>query len=361
VDLVSCLKRLSEAKGVSGYEDEVRAIVAEEFGRYADEVRTDKMGSVIALKKGEGQGRRIMLAAHLDEIGLIVTKIEKGFLRFTSVGGFDDRVLLGQEVVVHGKRELPGVIASRPPHVLPREEREKIIPMDKLFIDVGLPPEEVERLVQVGDLVTIGREFTRLQGDFAAGKAFDDRAGVASILVCLEGLASVKHLWDVYAVATVQEEVGLRGATTSAYGLAPDLAIAIDVGFGSQPGVSEAETIEMGKGPAIAFGPNIHPKLYQALVEVARDLEIPYQVEPIPGPSGTDAWAIQVTREGIPTALLSIPLRYMHTSVETVSLKDIERTGRLMAGFIGRLDEGFMEKLSWKLEAGNWLSARGGG
>ena len=345
MDIAPLLKRLSEAKGVSGYEDEVRAIVAEEFGRYADEVRTDKMGNVIALKKGQGRGRRIMLASHMDEIGLIVTRIEEGFLRFTSVGGFDDRVLLGQEVVVHGRRDLPGVIGSRPPHVLSEEEREKIIPKEKLFIDVGLPPEEVERLVRVGDLVTIWRRFTRLGGDFVVGKAFDGRAGVAAIAVCLEALASAEHLWDVYAVATVQEEVGLRGATTSAYGLAPDMAIAIDVGFGRQPGVSEAETIEMGKGPAIAFGPNIHPKLYQALVEVARELEIPYQVEPIPGRSGTDAWAIQVTREGIPTALLSIPLRYMHTSVETLSLGDVERTGRLVAGFIERLDEEFMERI----------------
>jgi endoglucanase len=217
--------------------------------------------------------------------------------------------------------------------------------MDKLFIDVGMGEEELERLVRVGDLVTLRRRFTQLQGDLVTGKAFDDRAAVASILVCLEGLASIRHVWDVYAVATVQEEVGLRGAITSAYGLAPDMGIAIDVTFGNQPGVSEAESVFIGKGPAIGFGPNIHPKLHQTLVEVAKELEIPYQVEPIPGRSGTDAWAIQVTREGIPTALLSIPLRYMHTSVETLSLKDVERTGRLMAGFIGRLDEGFMGRI----------------
>jgi endoglucanase len=229
--------------------------------------------------------------------------------------------------------------------VLPPEEREKTIPMDKLFIDVGVGKEELERLVRVGDLVTLRREFTQLQGDLVAGKAFDDRTAVAAILVCLEGLASIRHAWDVYAVATVQEEVGLRGAITSAYGLAPDVAIAIDVTFGNQPGVSEAETVKMDKGPAIGFGPNVHPRLHEALVEMAKELEIPYQVEAVPGASGTDAWAIQVTREGIPTALISIPLRYMHTSVETVSLKDVERTGRLMAGFIGRLDEGFMERM----------------
>lgn len=347
MQIAPLLKKLSEARGVSGYEAEVRGIVAEEFRRYADEVQTDKLGSVVALKRGEGEEprRRIMLAGHMDEIGLMVTRLEQGFLHFTEIGGFDERTLLGQEVMVHGRKDLPGIIGSRPPHVLPPEEREKTIDMDKLFIDVGMGEEEMKRLVRVGDLATLRRGFTPLQGDLVAGKAFDDRAAVAAILVCLEGLASVRHAWDVYAVATVQEEMGLRGAITSAYGLAPDVGIAVDVGFGDQPGVSEAETLEMGKGPAIAFGPNIHPRLHEALVEVARELEIPYQVEPVPGRSGTDAWAIQVTREGIPTALLSIPLRYMHTSVETLSLKDVERTGRLMAGFIARLDEGFMERM----------------
>ncbi|MBM4464867.1 MAG: M42 family metallopeptidase [Chloroflexi bacterium] len=347
MQIAPLLKKLSEARGVSGYEAEVRGIVAEEFRRYADEVQTDKLGSVVALKRGEGEEprRRIMLAGHMDEIGLMVTRLEQGFLHFTEIGGFDERTLLGQEVMVHGRKDLPGIIGSRPPHVLPPEEREKTIDMDKLFIDVGMGEEELKRLVRVGDLATLRRGFTPLQGDLVAGKAFDDRAAVAAILVCLEGLASVRHAWDVYAVATVQEEMGLRGAITSAYGLAPDVGIAVDVGFGDQPGVSEAETLEMGKGPAIAFGPNIHPRLHEALVEVARELEIPYQVEPVPGRSGTDAWAIQVTREGIPTALLSIPLRYMHTSVETLSLKDVERTGRLMAGFIARLDEGFMERM----------------
>ena len=354
MQIAPLLKKLSEARGVSGYEAEVREIVVEEFGRYADEVRTDKLGNVIALKRGAGEEprRRIMLAGHMDEIGLMVTRLEKGFLRFTSVGGFDERTLLGQEVTVHGRRDLPGIIGSRPPHVLPREEREKTIAMDKLFIDVGVSQEELERLVRVGDLATLRREFIQLKGGLVAGKALDDRTAVAAILVCLEGLVPVRHAWDVYAVATVQEEVGMRGAITSAYGLAPDAAIAIDATFGKQPGVSEAETVEMGKGPAIAFGPNVHPRLYEALVEAAQELEIPYQVEPVPGRSGTDAWAIQVTREGIPTALLGIPVRHMHTSVETVSLKDVERTGRLMAGFIGKLGEEFMEKLSWRLGVG---------
>ncbi|MDY7039854.1 MAG: M42 family metallopeptidase [Chloroflexota bacterium] len=351
MDIVSLLKTLSETPGVSGYEDRVREVVTEVFGGYADEVRTDALGNVIAIKRGVGETeprRSIMLAGHTDEIGLIVTHIEKGFLHFIGVGGFDPRVLLGQEIVVHGKKNLPGIIGSRPPHVLPPAERQKVVPLDKLFIDVGLPPDEVADLVHVGDLVTVQRELTPLQGDFVAGKAFDDRAAVAAIAVCLEQLAGSRHVWDVYAVGTSQEEVGLYGACTSAYGLAPDVAIAIDVTFGDQLGISPAETVGMNKGPAIAFGPNIHPVLYEALVETARSLELPYQVEPAPGRSGTDAWAIQVTRSGIPTALIGIPLRNMHTSVEMVSVKDVERVGRLLAAFIARLDAEFMDLLAWK-------------
>jgi len=340
MELSSFLKRLCEAQGVSGYETEVRRVIKEEFSKYADEVRVDKMGNVIALKKGTGEPRRrVMLAGHMDEIGLIITKIEKGFLRFSTVGGVDQRVLPGQEVMVHGHRDLLGVIGARPPHVVPKEEREKVIPLKELFIDVGLPPEEVEKVVRVGDLATIRREFVELKGGLVSAKAFDSRAAIAAISLCLRELSSERHAWDVYAVATVQEEVGLRGAITSAYGLAPDVAIAIDVGFGWAPGLSEEESIVLGKGPAIALGPNIHPYIHELLVQAAQELEIPYQLEPIPGFSGTDAWAIQVSREGVPTGLLSIPLRYMHTSVETLSLKDVERTGRLLVAFVKKLEQ----------------------
>ncbi len=340
MDAFEILKKLSEAPGVSGSESGVAEIIAEEFRKYADEVRTDALGNVIALKKGSDPSpRRIMIAAHMDEIGLMVSEIEKGFIRFTTVGGIDERILPGQEVIVHGLRPLPGVIATKPPHLLTPEEPKKVTPRDQLFIDVGLPEEEVSSLVRVGDFISFAARCVRLQGDMASGKAFDDRASVAAIIFCLEQLSHMKHRWDIYAVATSQEELGLRGAVVSAYGIAPDLAIAVDVGFGDSPGVSEAETITVGKGPAIAVGPNFHPLLREALVKTAKDLEIPYQIEAIPGPSGTDAWAIQVSREGVPTALLSIPLRYMHTPVETLSIKDIERTGLLLASFISRLEK----------------------
>jgi endoglucanase len=350
VEVVPFLRSLSEASGVSGYEQEVRSLVEKAFAPLADEVRTDAMGNVIALKRGngEGAGHRIMLAGHMDEIGLIVTVLDKGFLRFTQVGGFDVRTLMGQEVTVHGKRALPGIIGSRPPHVLNAEDRNKPMPMDKLFIDVGLTPEELEGAVRVGDLITIRRPFIELQNGLVSGKAFDDRAAVVAIAVCLDALQALEHSWDVYGVATVQEEVGLRGALTSTYGIAPDVGIAIDVGFGKQPGVTEQYSIDLGKGPALTIGPNIHPALFGELKRIADEFEIPVQVEVAPRGTGTDANAMQITREGIPTALLSIPLRNMHTPIETLAVKDVVRTGRLMAQFIASLDEAFMDKMTWK-------------
>jgi putative aminopeptidase FrvX len=350
VEIIPLMRSLSEASGVSGYEDQVRDIVSETFRPLSDEVRLDALGNVIALKQGSGEmdpRRRIMLAGHMDEIGLIVTMFDAGFLRFTQVGGFDARTLMGQEVVVHGRRDLPGVIGSRPPHVLSQEERQKPVPMDKLFIDVGLSPGALREVVRVGDLITIRRPFIELRNDLVSGKAFDDRAAVAAIAVCLDELKSLHHQWDVYGVATVQEEVGLRGAITSTYGIVPDVGIAIDVGFGKQPGVSDEYSIEVDKGPALAISPNVHPMLRQALKRIAGEYEIPVQAEVSPGRTGTDADAIQITREGIPTALLSIPTRNMHTPIETLSVKDILRAGRLLARFIAGLDEQFLDQLAW--------------
>jgi len=350
METTELLKQLTQARGPSGYEAEIRDIVRQQFGQYADEVRTDTLGNVIALKRGEGPEPRptVMLAGHMDEIALMVAQIEKGFLRVAQIGGFDPRVLLGQPVIVHGRRELPGLIVSVPPHFTDPVKRSQTVPLAELYVDVGLPPEKVDRLVRVGDLITIHGRYTELNSGRAAGKAMDDRVAVAAIALCLKELACLKHHWDVYAVATVQEEETMAGASTSAYGLAPTVAIAIDVTFGHQPGLSEVETVKMGQGPSIAFGPNIHPKVFDSLVNAAQAMELAHQIEPIPGASGTDAWAIQVSREGIPTGILGIPLRYMHTPIETVVLKDVERTGRLLAAFVARLDGDFVTALTWK-------------
>ncbi len=347
METASLVKELAEARGPSGHEAEVRAIVRARFGAFADELREDALGNLIALKKGSGQEPRpsVMLAGHMDEIALMVLQIEKGFLRVAQVGGFDPRVLFGQRVTVHGRRELPALVVSVPPHFLDPAEQEKPVPLDKLFVDVGLPAAEVESLVRVGDVITLAARFTQLASGYAACKSMDDRTAVAALALCLEELSRRTHSWDVYAVATVQEEVGLKGAVTSAFGIDPDMAIAIDVTFGQQPGVAGPESAKMDGGPAISLGPNFHPKIFERLVAAAKALEIPSQVDPVPGASGTDAWGIQVTRSGIPCGLLGIPVRAMHTPVETVALRDIERTARLAAEFICRLDAGFAETL----------------
>ncbi len=349
MEVIPLLRRLSEVEGISGFEEPVRDLIRQTWEPFVDEMQDGKLGSLIALKRGVGDDPRprLMLAAHIDEVGLMVSGIEDGFLRIMRVGGTDRRILLGLEVVVHGKRELPGIIATRPPHVLPRDERKKSVDWDKIFVDVGLPPEEVEELVEVGDLISIQREMSELKNRRVTGKAMDDRACVAAVTLALEQLSRVGHAWDVIAVATAQEETGLKGATTAAYGVAPDLAVALDVTFGRHPGVPKEGSFDLGDGPTIGIGPNFHPQLVTRLKEVAQAREIPYQMDPIPGRSGTDAWAIQVTREGVPTALVSVPLRYMHQPVEALDARDVERAGRLLAAFIAELEEDFLEKLRW--------------
>ncbi|MFL7791251.1 MAG: M42 family metallopeptidase [Anaerolineae bacterium] len=356
MEAIPLLKQLSEATGITGFEEPVCELLRQVWNPFVDEMQVGKLGSLIALKRGAASDRnprpRLMLAAHMDEIGMRVTGIEEGFLRITRVGGTDRRVLLGSEVVVHSSRasrgghDLPGIVATRPPHVLPPQERKKTVGWDQIFVDVGLPPREVKRLVSVGDLVSFQREVTELKNRRLAGKAFDDRACVAILTLTLERLAEVRHDLDVFAVATVQEEIGLKGALTAAYGVAPDLAVALDVTFGKQPGAPDVDTLPLGDGPVIAIGPNFHPGVVARLKEVAEAHEIPYQLEPVPGRSGTDAWAIQVTREGVPTALISLPLRYMHQPVETLDVLDVERAARLLAAFIAGLEANFLEKLA---------------
>lgn len=349
MDVKQTFRALSEAPGVSGYEQAPAALIRKGCP-WADEIRTDKLGNLVLLKKGQGAGSgpKIMLAAHMDEIGLMVTKIEKdGFLRFSTIGGFDQRVLLGQEVVVHGKQPLAGVIGAKPPHVQKRGEQDQAVKLEDLFVDVGFAGKnQVQELIQIGDLITIKQDVVELQGTFLAGKAFDDRAGVAAILECFKILSTVQHQAEVYGVATVQEEVGLRGAVTSTYGIVPDLGIAIDVGFGDSPGLQEHETIKLGQGPGIAIGPHVHPRVHEKMVETAKEWNINYSLDPSPSPGGTDAYAIQVSQTGVATILLSIPLRYMHTPIETIDYEDIKRTGRLLALFIAGLDNEFVEGLT---------------
>lgn len=340
------IQKLTEGSAVSGYEDTLTPLITEEFRTLADDVSTDQFGNTYALKKGSTRRHKIMLAAHSDEIGLMIKKIdERGFLRFTTVGGMDPRVLLSQEVIIHGRRPVLGVIGSMPPHLL--EGGEQALKLDELGIDVGLSSTQIQEIIQVGDPVTLRRTTYELLNDIMAGKAMDDRAGIAVMAVCLEELSRLRPKHDVIAVATVQEEIGLRGALTSAYTLNPDLAVVIDVTHASTPDTKGQVNLDLGKGPAVALGPNVHPNIYRRICEAARLMRIPIQVEPIPGMSGTDAWVIQVTQAGIPTGLVSIPLRYMHTSVETLDLMDVLNAGKLLAYFIANLPDDLEEFLCY--------------
>lgn len=351
-DLKEHLKSLVEAHAPTGHEGPIRVILREAWRDLVDEMEQDKLGSLIGVKRAtnpapDAPPRRIMLAAHMDEIGMMVRDIVDGFIYVHRISGVDNRVMLSQPVVVHGRRPLPGLVASTPPHLLTDEARRKYPSFDELIVDVGLPAEEVAALVRIGDLITPDAPLVELQGKRVAAKAMDDRACVAAVTVCLETLQSMRHSWDVYAAATVQEEIGLNGAYTAAYHIKPDIAIALDVGFAEQPGVDADDSIELGGGPALGLGPNFHEKLRAQIKDTARYHEIKIQDDVVPGASGTDAWAIQVSNEGIPTALISLPLRSMHSPVETVDLRDIERTGRLLAHFIAGLNADFLSAIAW--------------
>lgn len=340
------LREITEIMGVSGYELKVGLKINDYFHRLCDQTKIDKLGNVIGYKKGSGIGPKIMLAAHMDEIGLMITKIEEGgFLRFTSVGGIDPRTLPAQEVTIYGKEKVYGIIGAKPPHLTEPEERTKAIKMYDLFIDTGLSEEEVKEKIGVGDIVVVNRKLLELKNNYVSGKALDDRAGVAVIIECLKELRKMVHTADVYAVATVQEEVGLRGAMVSSYGIVPDIGIAIDVCFGDMPGLSEEYTSKLDDGPVLAIGPNIHPKVFEGLKKVADNWNIPIQLETAPGHSGTDAGAIQIARGGIATAVVSLPQRYMHTSVETLAIQDIKKAGKLLALYIASLDKKGLEEL----------------
>ncbi len=354
-DIQPFLKELLSVPGLSGYEAPAAKIIAEKWRPLVHEINTSKLGSLHGLRRGTGKESRpsVMIAAHMDAIGLMVSGIvEGGFLRVTAIGGMDGRVLPGQPVTVHttstGNREdLPGVVVQPPAHLLPPEVGSNPVPLEYLLVDVGLPPRKVDELIHVGDPVSFAQPPLELTGETLAGHNVDNRASVAALTACLEELQCRPHVWDVWAVATVQEETSLIGAYTSSYQLRPQIAIVVDTSWAKGPGASDWNTFPLGKGPTIMRGPNIHPALHKAFKELAERLEIPHAVEITPLHTGTDAFATQVTAEGIPSVALGIPIRYMHTPVEVVAIKDIQRAGRLMAEFIAGLQPDFMEKLSW--------------
>jgi len=342
------LERLSNACGVTGRENDVRDIMIQLLKPYSDQIQIDKLENVIAIKKGKANAPKIMLAAHMDEIGLMVKMITKeGFLQFSKMGGIDDRILPAQKVSVHTKKgTYVGIVGSKPPHIQKEEERKKIITYDDLFIDIGAENKEdvVKMGVSIGDPIGFDIKYTKLgNSDTVLGKAFDNRAGCVAMIETLKILKETNC--TVCAVGTVQEEVGLRGAAAAAFGVDPDLALALDVTIaGDVPGVREFDTsVKVGKGPALTISDSgliTHPKILRWLIDSAEEEKIPFQIES--GLLGsTDAARISITRQGIPCGTVSIPTRYIHSPVGVLSLKDIDFSAKLTAAAIQRIEKHF--------------------
>ena len=343
------LKTLLSAPGLSGFEAPIRDIITIAWAPLVDDLKTTPLGSLHGTKQGihPAPRNKILLAAHMDAIGLMVTAIEDGFIRVTKVGGIDVRILPSQQVLVHGKQDLPGIIVQPADQLLPPGQSDRIISLDSLLVDTGLETEVVNALVKVGDPISFANPPIELGADVISGHSLDNRASIAALTLCLQELTHIRHDWDVIAAATSQEEETLGGGFTSSFQEMPAMAIAVDVTFARSPGVTDYNTFPLGKGVALGFGPNIHPTIHQSIKDLCMQLDIPYHVDVFPKHSGTDAYAMQITAEGIPTMVLGIPLRYMHTPVETVNLKDIQRAGHLLAEFIARLDAKFIQKLTW--------------
>ncbi len=333
------LARILASPSPSGYEQPVQKIWREYVGAFTGEVRTDTHGNTIGIMNSGGTPR-IMFAGHCDELGFLVRYIDdKGFLYFGPIGGFDETIIPGRRVIIHtANGPVTGVIGKTPIHLIKPDDRKKGSEINDLWIDIGAKDKkETEEAVSIGDPVTFAYDLLELRKDVYVARGFDDRIGSFIVAEVLRELAKSKKLKaEVHSVSTVQEEIGLRGAHTSAFGIDPVAGIATDVTFATdQPGVEkkQAGEIKLGGGPVIARGPNINPRVFDLLVKTAKALDIPYQVEGIPRATGTDANAIQLSRAGVAAGLVSVPLRYMHTPVETLCLADVEYTVKLLAGF----------------------------
>jgi len=336
---VDFLKKVVETASPSGFEQPVQKLIRRHMEKSCDDVRTDVHGNVIGVINPKAK-LRVMLAGHADEIGLMVTNIsDDGYIYFSAIGGWDPVIPAGQQVIVHNDRgAVPGVIGKKPIHLIETEERNKAPKLHEMWIDIGAKDrKDCEKTVAIGDPITINVNFVRLRNNAVAARAFDDRVGSFVVAETMRNLTKKKLSVAVYGVSTVQEEIGLRGARTSCFGIDPQVGIAIDVGFASDyPSVDKNRLgeVKLGNGPILNRGANINPVVGRGLVEVARNKRIPYQMAAAPRATGTDANAMQVSRSGVATALVSVPNRYMHTPIEVVSLKDIDNTVKLLVAYL---------------------------
>jgi len=337
------LKSLIMTPSPSGFEEEVQALFLEWIKGKVDECYKDVHGNAFGVVNASCEPR-VMLAGHCDEIGFMVEYVnEQGYIHFSCVGGVDPHIIPGSRVTIHTlSGPVSGVVGKKPVHLLEEKDRQKVVKIEEQWIDVGaMTREEVLGKINVGDPITFAVDFQPLFGNRVVGKGFDDKAGAFVVAEVLRRVERSKLRCALYGVSTVQEELGLRGARTSAFGIAPHIGIAIDVTFASDcPDVDKRRVgeIVLGKGPVIARGPNINPKLFERLVDIAQANRIPYQVQAESRATGTDANVIQVTREGVVTGLIGIPNRYMHTPSEIIDLEDLENAVRLLVLFLESIE-----------------------
>jgi len=355
-ETLTMLKDLTDAKGVPGNEREVRNVMKTYIEPFADEITTDNLGSLIAKKTGLENGPKIMVAGHLDEVGFMVTQIDgRGFLRFQTVGGWWSQVMLAQRVtIVTNSGEITGVIGSKPPHILPPEARKKPVDIKDMFIDIGASSREeaAEWGVKPGDMVVPYFEFTVMNNEkMLLAKAWDNRIGCAIAIDVLKNLKDADHPNIVYGVGTVQEEVGLRGARTSAAKIQPDIAFGVDVGIaGDTPGISDKEaSSKMGDGPQIILydaSMVSHKGLRDAVTRTADELGIPYQYDSIAG-GGTDSGSIHLTANGVPALSITIATRYIHSHAAMLHRDDYENAVKLITEVIKKLDRETVDKITY--------------
>ena len=338
------LEELTQADGV-GYGGNIADVIKQALANVNIDAQVEEDGSVCASLKGSGRSG-VMLACHIDEIGYMVSRVdEAGRIFFSEIGGADPRVLPGQEVMVLGKKRFPGYIGFKPPHLLSVEERARVLPVEELFVDIGLRPELVRKNVRVGDYITFKGKYMKMQDDLRSAKALDNRSSVACGIHVLSNLAGIDHAMHVHFVATSQEEYTGLGARIHAFKMPVEFAIIVDVTHAEHPDLKEHQYHPLNSGPVIVRGATVPAKLSNLLIETAKEMEIAYQIEAVASRTGTDADDIAFSREGIASCIVGIPLRYMHTPVEIVSLKDIERAARLITEFIKRLGDSLSDDL----------------
>lgn len=335
MDIKSALKALTDKAGVSGDEREASEAAAELLREYADNVEIDSFGNVTGIVKADDpDAETLMLDAHIDRIGMIVTYIDDGgFVKMGAVGGLDTRIMLAQSVTVHGKQKVRGVISTLPPHV--SKEHSKVAEIGELAVDVGMTKEQAEKCISPGDRITVNSDFRELTGERVSAAAVDNRSGVCAVLAALEMLKDRKLKYNIAVSFSAQEETGERGVKQTAFRIQPDRAIAVDVSFGRTPDSEPQDTAELGSGVMIGFSAALDREMSESLRELAKEKNIPRTIEVMPSSTGTNADSIAVSGRGVRCCTLSFPIRYMHTPIETVDIRDIEATARLIAEYAG--------------------------